>query len=56
MSTFCERSDKSANLKLSGKPKGRVTKPTGKTKFVSQNSMPIGWKSEKTKTSESDEK
>lgn len=30
MSTFCEKSDKSANQKLSGKPKGRVIKPKGK--------------------------
>lgn len=56
MSTFCERSDKSANLKLSRKPNGRVIKPRGKTKYVSHNSMPIGWKSKKPKTSESDEK
>lgn len=56
MSTFSERSDKSANLKLSGKPKGRVTKPRGKTKYVSQNSTPTQWKGKKPKTSESDEK
>lgn len=56
MSTFCERSDKSTNLKLSGKPNGRIIKPRRKTKYVSQNSKLIGWKSKKTKTSESDEK
>ena len=33
MSTFCERSDESANLTLSAKPKGRVTEPRGKTKI-----------------------
>lgn len=56
MSTFCERSDKRANLKLSGKPRGRVTKPRGKTKYVFQNSMPTQWKGKKPKTSENDEK
>jgi hypothetical protein len=32
MSTFYKKSDKSTNLKLPGKPKGRGTKPRGKTK------------------------
>ena len=49
MSTFCEKSDKSANLKLSGKPVGRVIKPKGKTKYVSQHLMSIWWKDKKPK-------
>lgn len=51
-----ERSDKSANLKLSGKTKDTVMKPKGKTKYVSQNSMPVQWKGKEPRTSESDEK
>lgn len=51
MSTFCEKSDKSANLKLSGKPKGRVIKPKGKQKYVSQNLMSHDGKTKNPKTS-----
>ena len=40
MSTFCERSDESANLTLSAKPKGRVTEPRGKTKMFPRTQCP----------------
>lgn len=56
MSTFCERSDRSINLKVSGKPKGRVIKPRGKTKCFPELDARMMERLKKLKTSKSGKK